>query len=303
MSEVALVRYDAARAALAEAHAVDEVKEIRDKAVAIAAYAKQANDTEMVEWATEIKVRAERRAGELLAAMEKAPGGQPYRSTGTAEEPVERTPTLADLGIDKKQSSRWQKLAAVPAEKFEAAVEAAKEIAREVTTTSVLKQAAMGVHYTSDSPEWYTPRAIIDATLAVLGAIDLDPCSNSREAPNVPAARHLVAIDNGLACEWKGRVYMNPPYGDEISQWTEKLRAEHENRNVSEAVALVPSRTDTRWFRDLREYPRCFIAGRLKFSESPNSAPFPSAVFYMGLRAERFAAAFASIGDTYALWR
>lgn len=138
---VALVKYEAARHALSEARRVDEVKDIRDKALAIAAYAKQANDTEMVEWATEIKVRAERRAGELLAAMDKAKGGQPYRSTRSATEQVEVAPTLGSLGIDRKQSARWQKLAAVPAAQFEKAVEAAKDVAREVTATFVLKVA------------------------------------------------------------------------------------------------------------------------------------------------------------------
>jgi len=87
----------------------------------MAAYARQAKDTELVEWATEIKVRAERRAGELVAAMPKI-NGRPSKASHDTR--------LSDLGISYDQSSRWQKLAAVPEDKFEQAVAAAKEIAR-----------------------------------------------------------------------------------------------------------------------------------------------------------------------------
>ena len=96
-----LTKYDAARQALQVASSVDEVKDIRDKAEALAAYARQAKDTSLVKWATEIKVRAERRAGQMLADMGIKPGN-PQLSNDTTI-----APTLAEIGISKDQSSRW----------------------------------------------------------------------------------------------------------------------------------------------------------------------------------------------------
>lgn len=120
----ALAKYEAARAALAAAHRVDEVKSIRDKAQAMAAYAKQARDTQLVQYATEIKVRAERRCGEML--RDAAENGQrATKDSGQNQHDRvshDATPTLRDLGITRDQSSRYQKLAAMPAEHFEAAV-------------------------------------------------------------------------------------------------------------------------------------------------------------------------------------
>jgi hypothetical protein len=129
-----LVRYETARNALAECQRVDEVKDIRDKAEAMAAYARQAKDTELIQFATEIKVRAERKCGELLAQTVEHGGDRKSDSRSDA-------PTLNEMGITKDQSSRYQQLAAMPDEHFETAVETAKSTAGEVTTAFMLREA------------------------------------------------------------------------------------------------------------------------------------------------------------------
>lgn len=139
-----LIRYDTARRALAEARAVDEVKDIRDKAEAMAAYARQARDQDLIAWATEIKIRAERKCGEMLKEGAKngdratAGKNQGARSSQPA---TNSQPTLSDIGISRDQSSRWQKLADMPEEHFETAVATAKEHAGQVTTAHMLRVA------------------------------------------------------------------------------------------------------------------------------------------------------------------
>jgi phage N-6-adenine-methyltransferase len=156
----------------------------------------------------------------------------------------------------------------------------------------------MAVHYSSDTPEHYTPAEILDAVIACLGTIDLDPCSNSHESPNVPAARHYTAADDGLSQLWHGKVFMNPPYGREISKWVDKLCAEYEAERMTEAIVLVPARTDTDWWEQLVEGHKliCFVHGRLTFIGNEEVAPFPSALVYFGTECDRFYYAFRSFG-------
>jgi len=119
-----LTKYEAAKQAIIQAESYDEVKDIRDKAVAMQAYAQQAKDTTLERNAARIKLRAERRVGEMLRDMEKAKGGQPYQDnpTGNTVAPVE-TPTLAEIGITKRQSSDWQRMADIDEAEFEVRLE------------------------------------------------------------------------------------------------------------------------------------------------------------------------------------
>jgi N6-adenosine-specific RNA methylase IME4 len=134
-----LVIYDTACRALAAAHRVDEVKSIRDKAVAMQVYAKQAKDTTLITQATDIRMRAERRAGEMLGDMEKNQGAVPGK-TGRKGKPVlDDKPKLADLGINKTQSSRWQELAKLDDEVFESKVAATTKRAYNSMTQRLLK--------------------------------------------------------------------------------------------------------------------------------------------------------------------
>jgi hypothetical protein len=123
----ALVRYDAMCRAIGAAYEVDEVKDIRDRAAALEHYSRQAHNVEAERQCCEIRLRAERKAGQLLAKTEKAKGARGQLSGrdgsgGRVLRPPESEKTLADLGITKDQSSQWQRLAAVPEPQFEAAL-------------------------------------------------------------------------------------------------------------------------------------------------------------------------------------
>jgi hypothetical protein len=117
-----LTRYDAMCQAIDRAFDVDEVKEIHDRAIALEAYFRQAKNPEPERRACEIRLRAERKAGKLLKAMEKNKGG-PGRPIRSPEEWVsEYGQALRKNQIPYTTAERWQQLATVPDEEFEAAL-------------------------------------------------------------------------------------------------------------------------------------------------------------------------------------
>jgi hypothetical protein len=104
---------------------------------------------------------------------------------------------------------------------------------------------------------WLTPPEI----LSRLGEFDLDPCAPIKR-PWDTAKNHYTIEDNGLILPWKGRVYLNPPYGNQLELWMRKM-AEHR-----EGISLIFARTDTqafhKWIFPVAD-SLLFIDGRVTF--------------------------------------
>lgn len=129
--------------------------------------------------------------------------------------------------------------------------------------------------YSSATVEWSTPQWLFDE-LDKRFHFTVDVCA-TRENAKTP--RYWTKEENGLSRSWRDeRAWMNPPYSRTIGQWVSKARQESEQGAL--VVGLLPARPDTRWWQqnvqghaDVR-----FIAGRLKFGNAKNAAPFASAI-------------------------
>lgn len=86
--------------------------------------------------------------------------------------------------------------------------------------------------------EWLTPPKILTA----LGSFNLDPCAHPKQFYRT--ADHMISPPaDGLDCEWRGRVWLNPPYGSETKKWMLRMTGHHNG------IALVPARTEVEsWF-------------------------------------------------------
>jgi phage N-6-adenine-methyltransferase len=296
-SVTSLSRIEDAHRALSSAKTLDDVLKIRDQAEALRVYIKCISESlDAANAASEVKLRAERKAGEMLAAMDNAKTGP--NQLGNTPLPN----SLEDLGIDKMQSSRWQREAAVDEDTFVEYLATCQCEGKEVTQAGLLN-IARGCHVTANSGEneWYTPPDIIEAAREVMGGIDLDPASCELAQSNVKAKRFYTVDDDGLAKKWAGNVWLNPPYSkDAIGLFASKLVSE--SKRFDQAVVLVNNATDTAWFHDLASVASavCFLRGRVKFLDrtgKPANTPVQGqAVIYVGLNVNGFRNRFSSFG-------
>jgi len=138
--------------------------------------------------------------------------------------------------------------------------------------------------FSSASVEWATPQPFF-AALNREFRFTLDACAT---ADNAKCRRFFTKADDGLVQTWRGRVWLNPPYGRDIGRWMRK--AYESSQAGALVVCLVHARTDTRWFHQY-VYGKAeirFLQGRLVFERPEthavkrnlhrDSAPFPSMV-------------------------
>jgi uncharacterized protein YjiS (DUF1127 family) len=186
-----LIKYDQARLALAECRNVDEVKDIRDKSEAMRLYAKQANDTELEQWAAEIKLRAQRAIGEISAGLEKQQGKTELLPAGGKKFKAE---ALADAGISTSTAHRYEQLAAIPEPAVEAYIARSKEAGKPVSAKAALAEAKPKPEPTVAPPK---PADFSESDAAPKPAKGR-PVENyrttGRDEPDGPAATELDAL-------------------------------------------------------------------------------------------------------------
>ena len=142
-----------------------------------------------------------------------------------------------------------------------------------------------GLATSSAWDSWSTPQSVLDLLYGVVGGgFDLDPCSLGRGVGRVDARRHFNRHDDGLAHQWFGNVYMNPPYGRVLVGWVTKAAIEVRQGRADLVIGLVPARTDTLWWHSW--IAACadvwLLKRRLSFGDGMAPAPLPSALVLWG---------------------
>lgn len=139
--------------------------------------------------------------------------------------------------------------------------------------------------FSSGSTEWETPDALFKK-YDNLYHFTIDVCAT---AENTKCKKYFSPADNGLAQDWAGVCWMNPPYGRGVEPWIKKAYESVQSGAV--VVALLPVRTDTKWFHRYI-YGKAeiyFLEGRVKFAQGEKSGPatFPSMIVVWDKRRKR----------------
>jgi ParB family chromosome partitioning protein len=251
--------------------------------------------------AVELKLSEQRKFVLWWDQQEKHPGNQ-----GAGRGQVRPSQTgdglkLQALGLDSSTVHRWRVRLADP-RKYAIALEMAQALCVKVCEASRgVATDQRGASGTGEE-EWYTPPEYVEAARDVLGTIDLDPASSAHAQKWIKATRYLDKAADGLAHEWPGRVWLNPPYMQpDIAHFVEKLCAEVEAGRTTAAIMLTHNYTDTAWFHRAAGTCAaiCFTRGRVAFLNPAGEPAAPTqgqAFFYFGSAVAAFDHRFTAEG-------
>lgn len=219
--------------------------------------------------------------------------GQPEKNSPGSARILSLDDAEGITGIMHQQVAKWRKRLAQPDE-YRAKIfgPSYRAAMGELAAASQLVQQSL-------SNEHYTPAKYLDAARLVLGEIDLDPASCEAANRIVGAKEFFVVKDQGELRSWKGRVWLNPPYGGLTGAFINKLWIEFQAQNVTAAIALVNAHcTDTSWFQCLWNGILCFTNHRINFAgdETRSGSTHGSVFVYFGEGGDAFTQHFRQFG-------
>lgn len=248
-----------------------------------------------------IAEKAKEKQGERTDILEKSPKSSPINT----RQEVAKLAGVSDNTIAKVEKIEEKAAPEVKAavKSGEISINAAYEgVKAGATTVEEVKQVKekkkIPIQQNSGNNERYTPKEYIDAAREVLGVINLDPASSELANETVKAEKFYTSENDGLAQEWYGNIWLNPPYAkDLLPQFAEKLA----NSDFNQAIVLVHNATETKWFLKFisKASAVVFPTGRIDCKtpgENKNAPLQGSAIIYSGDNAEKFIEVFLKFG-------
>jgi phage N-6-adenine-methyltransferase len=282
-----------------------DILEFRDKAAAMSIFHAAQGAQENAQVAKIYQLKAERKAGAVLDSINNHQQGGDRKSKSTLDFDSEYRNVLMEHKIPDATASRWQLEASLPEERFNEWIDQNVANGWEISAAGLRKVAANKTHvsFNTGESEWYTPAEFIIAAVAVMGRIDLDPASSEIANRIVGATLFHTVADSGLNKFWAGKVWMNPPYSNELITLFVNKYAEHvRNGDISEGIVLVNNATETKWFRGLVDVAKAIVfpTGRIKYLNTqlvPANSPLQGqAILYSGDNPDKFIAEFSKFG-------
>lgn len=263
-----IARLESARDMLMSAKTVDEAKELADKAAAAELWAKRSKlGLEAQNYAAEIKLRAERRAGELLSMLEKKPTIGLKRGKDapllSGRQRSEYAETVEKAGATRQEAHRWEKVAKVPEVVFERAIAEAKEAGKELTTKAVLGSKSDP----ASMQDRRTPRWLFDLLDKRFGPFKLDAFA---EAHNALCDRFYTKEQDGCQQAWDDVTFANPEF-DDMARPLAHAVAEAERGCRS--IILSPVGASQDWYHTLAIRGTIYVPDKRINFDLPDGTP------------------------------